>query len=447
MPTPIIPEYITVHLGDPDQPARNVTVPFIDYIKNVASSEIYPTWPESALRANILAQISFALNRIYTEWYRSRGYDFDITSSTKFDQKFIENRDFYDSIVRIVDNIFNNYVVKQGNIEPYFTQYCSGTTVTCDGLSQWGTVDLANQGLLPYQILRYYYGDDINIIYNAPIQENVESYPGVILRLGDSGEDVRIIQRQLNRISDNYPAIPKIPVTDGIFNVQTEEAVRKFQEIFNLTVDGIVGKATWYKLKFIYTNVKRLGELSSEGISIEEVRPIFVDVLRQGNVGTQVATMQYYLAVIAYFDPLIPPVKIDGTFDQNTKDAVLAFQTKYGLEPTGEVDRETWNKITEVYKTTSEVLKSQYITASEEIYPGRVLTMGIQGEDVSTLQRLLQRVSDNDPSIPRVEVTGTFDDATANAIRQIQSQNSLPMSGAVGALTWNTIVNLSKQAK
>ncbi|MBO5670479.1 MAG: spore cortex-lytic protein, partial [Clostridia bacterium] len=168
---PVIPEYITVHLGQPDQPAENVRVRFQDYIKNVASSEVYPNWPESAIRANILAQISYALNRVYTEFYRSRGYDFDITNSTQYDQKFILNRDIFENISQIVDDIFNDYVVKQGTIQPYFTQYCNGTTTTCPGLSHWGTVDLAREGLVPYQILQRYYGDDINIVFNAPVEE------------------------------------------------------------------------------------------------------------------------------------------------------------------------------------------------------------------------------------------------------------------------------------
>ena len=442
MPTPIIPEYITVHLGAPDQAAENITIPFVDYVKNVASSEIYPTWPESALRANILAQVTFALNRIYTEWYRSRGYDFDITSSTAYDQKYTKNHDLFENIVILADELFNDYIVKQGRVEPYFTQYCSGTTVTCDGLSQWGSVDLANQGLVPYQILQYYYGDDINIVYNAPISDNVPSYPGVLLRLGSAGEDVRTVQRQLNRISDNYPAIPKIEVTDGIFNKQTEEAVKKFQQIFNLAVDGIVGKATWYKIKFIYSSVKQLAELSSEGLSPEEVAPMYSSVLSEGDTGTDVAFAQYYLALISFTDPQIPQVVLSGVFDQNMKNSVIAFQEKYGLEPTGQINRETWNKILEVYNLAIQTLKQQYVSESEKIYPGIILTPGSSGDDISTLQRLLQQASQKDPRIPSVEVTGVFDDQTENAVKVVQTQNSLPVNGSVGPLTWAAIVNI-----
>ena len=241
---PVIPQQITVHLGAPgDSTARNVTVPFIDYIKNVASSEIYPTWPEDALRANIYAIISFALNRIYTEWYPSRGYNFDITNTTQYDQAFVPDRDIFENISRIVDDIFNDYVVRQGNIEPLFTQFCNGTTSTCAGLSQWGTVSLANEGLTPFRILQNYYGDNIGIVENAPIVNLEESYPGEPLKLGDSGNNVKIIQTELNRIARNYPAIPKIAEENGIFGVDTENAVKKFQEIFNLEQTGTVNKS------------------------------------------------------------------------------------------------------------------------------------------------------------------------------------------------------------
>ena len=265
---PYIPENITVHLGPPNSPAENVTVPFIDYVKNVASSEIFPTWPESALRANIYVIITYALNRIYTEWYRSRGFDFDITSSTQYDQAFVKDRDIFGNISDIVDEIFDSYVVRRGSIEPYFTQFCNGTTVKCSGLSQWGTVDLANRGLTPYEILQYYYGDDIDIVMNAPVAGIEESFPGYPLRLGDSENNVKVIQTELNRISENYPAIPKISPVNGVFGTSTENAVRKFQEIFDLPATGVVDKATWYLIKRYYTAVKKLTELISEGIPI-----------------------------------------------------------------------------------------------------------------------------------------------------------------------------------
>ncbi|MCI8360554.1 MAG: spore cortex-lytic protein [Clostridiales bacterium] len=441
---PIIPQYITVHLGAPDQPARNVTVPFIDYIKNVASSEIYPTWPEASLRANILAQISFALNRIYTEWYRSRGYDFDITNSTQYDQKFIENREYFENISRIVDEIFNNYVVRQGFVQPLFTQYCDGRQVTCEGLSQWGTVTLAEEGLNPYSILQNYYGDNINIVLNAPVSANIPSYPDAPLQLGDAGEDVRTIQRQLNRIADNYPAIPTIPQTNGIFDLTTESAVRKFQEIFNLTPDGIVGKATWYKIKYIYSSVKRLSELSSEGLTLEETDREFSTILREGDQGVPVRVLQYYLDVIGYFDNQVPVVRLDGYFGPETRQAVIDFQVSQELTPDGIVGRNTWNRMTEVYETILRTLPAEYQHISDQIYPGRYLSPGMEGDDVESLQRLLQQAARIDPSLPKVQVTGVYGPETEEAIRMIQERYGLPVNGITSPLTWGRVVLLSK---
>ena len=218
MPTviPYVPQRITVHLGAPSADAENVTVSFPDYVKNVASSEIYPTWEESALRANILAIVSFALNRVYTEFYRSRGYDFDITSSTAYDQFFVKGRSFFANVARLVDDLFNSYLRRPGFVEPLAAKFCNGTTVTCEGLSQWGSQNLAQQGYNSVEILRSYYGD-VEIVSDAPIQNYTSSYPGIPLRRGSIGPNVVVVQVELNRISQNYPAIPKIPSVDGIF--------------------------------------------------------------------------------------------------------------------------------------------------------------------------------------------------------------------------------------
>ena len=241
--TPYVPQRITVHLGTPSSSAQNVTVNFIDYVKNVASSEIYPTWDESALRANILAIVSFALNRVYTEFYRSRGYDFDITNSTAYDQYFVNGRSYFSNISRIADELFNDYLRRPGFVEPLAAKFCNGTTAVCEGLSQWGSQNLAEQGYSSTQILQSYYGN-VEIVTNAPIQNITSSYPGSPLRRGTSGPGVVTVQVMLNRISQSYPAIPKISLVDGIFGAQTEAAVRKFQEVFNLDVDGVVGRAT-----------------------------------------------------------------------------------------------------------------------------------------------------------------------------------------------------------
>lgn len=442
--TPVIPEYITVHLGLPDQPAENIRVRFIDYIKNVASSEIYPNWPESAIRANILAQISYALNRIYTEYYRSKGYDFDITSTTQFDQKFIPNRDVFENISQIVDDIFNNYVIKRGTVQPYFTQYCNGTTSTCDGLSQWGTVDLAKQGLVPYEILQRYYGDDIDIVTNAPVANIPESYPGVPLRLGSVGEEVRILKRQLNRIADNYPAIPRIPEINGYFDKATEDAVRKFQSIFNLTVDGIVGKATWYKIKSIYNGIKRLNELYSEGLTPEEVERFYPPELKEGDTDGLVLELQYLLAVIAYFDDQLPIPPVSGVFDQRTKKALMAFQRQYGLEPTGVLNQPTLNRLVAVYRDTRANVPQNVLPDNSLLYPGRYLLRGSRGDDVTDLQNLLNRAAETHSFVPRVDVDGVFGPGTEAAVRAVQQHENFDVNGIVGPLLWNRIADLAK---
>ena len=442
---PTIPEYITVHLGAPDEDAPNVAVSFIDYIKNVASNEIYPTWPENALRANILAIITYTLNRIYTEWYRSAGYDFDITSTTRYDQQYSPEKETFDIIDKLVNELFNEYIVKEGQVNPYFTQYCSGTTVTCPGLSQWGTVSLAEQGLTPYEILQNYYGDNINIIYNTPVTQKVSSYPGSELYVGRYLEAIRLMQRELNRIAENYPAIPTIPETTGLYDINTENSVRKFQEIFDLPVTGIVDEATWYKIRFIYNNVKSLSELNSEGIRLEEVDRIFKNALEPGDEGDYVKVIQYYLDIIGFFNQNITVVAIDGYYGDELRDAVYTFQKEYGLPITGIVDRDTWNRISFVYSNTIRNLPQQYITFSEYIFPGRGLARGISGSDVETLQKFLSSISIKDPSIPPVQVTGTFDEDTYNAVQALRTKYNLPQGDVVGPIVWDKIAQLYQE--
>lgn len=434
---PYIPETITVHLGAPDSPAQNITVPFIDYIKNVASSEIYPTWPENALRANIYAQITFALNRIYTEYYRSRGYDFDITNSTAFDQAFVPNRDIYDNISRLVDSLFTSYVRRQGSVEPYFTQYCNGTTVQCEGLSQWGTVPLAESGLVPFEILTTYYGDDIELVRDAPVRSPTPSYPGEPLRIGSTGGAVRTLQVRLNRISSDYPAIPKITPLDGVFATETDAAVREFQRIFDLTEDGIVGPATWYRIAAIYTAVKDLAELSSEGISFEELEQQYPGVLRFGDVGPNVRTVQYYLAVISKFYDSVPGVAINGTFDEATLAAVNAFRTQAGIPVDGIVGEQTWNAILDAYFGILSSIDN--LAQPVQLFPGVLLTQGSRGDYVAVLQEYLSYIADSFPEIPKVPVTGIFGSQTDGAVRAYQELFGLPVDGRVGLSTWNSI--------
>jgi len=428
-----IPERITVHLGTPNSSASNVTVPFVDYIKNVASSEIYPTWPRSSLIANILCQISFALNRIFTEWYPSRGYNFNITNSTAYDQYYVYGRNIFDSVSDLVDDIFNEYVRRPGRIDPYFTEYCNGSTVTCAGLSQWGTVSLANSGLTPLEILQFYYGN-VEIVQTNDIREIESSYPGSPLRVGSSGSAVQTIQQQLNRIRINYPSIPAIERVDGVYGERTQASVEAFQRIFNLTVDGIVGKSTWYRISYIYVAVKKLAELNSEGERPQYDDDAYPGLLRFGDTGTGVQNLQFYLKTIAAYNPFIPDVAIDGRFGTGTENAVRAFQSYYGLYVDGIVGENTWNRTVEVYKQVKNEETFEVLP-----YPGTPLRYGSSGRNVRYVQRLLNRIRSVFVTVPSLTVDGQYGNATRNAVREFQRLFGLESDGVVGRQTWNRL--------
>ncbi len=436
---PTVPTTVTVHLGAPNTQARNVTVPFTDYIKNVASSEIFPSWPPAALRANILAQISYTLNRVYTEYYPSRGYDFDITNDTRYDHAYTENGEVFDTVSLIVDELFNNYIRRKGTVEPLAAKFCDGRITLCDGLLQWGTVELANQGYDTLEILKYYYGDDIEIVENAPLADKTESYPGTALSRGSFGDDVRTIKNELSRIRRNYPAIPALTVT-SVYDGETEAAVREFQRIFNLTPDGIVGKATWYQIKRVYTAVKRLAELTSEGLTIPEVERVFRTTLSLGDRGVEVEAVQYYLAFLGYFYPQLAPIPINGFFDDMTRDAVFTFQNAYGLPVTGEINLETYYTIERAYKETVAQLPANYQSAIGEPYPGRFLVEGDRGEEVRVIQGYLSRISRTDSAIPDVAADGIFGPQTKRAVVALQKQLGVEENGAIGPVEWVEII-------
>lgn len=439
---PTIPEYITVHLGPPDSPAPNVTVPFAEYIANTASSEIYPTWNENAIRANVYAQISFALNRIYTEFYRSRGYDFDITNSTAYDQSFVNGRNIFENIEQIVSDIFNSYVRRRGNIEPLFTAYCDGIKVNCAGLSQWGSVTLAEQGYTPYEILKYYYGDDIDIISNVSVDGSNPSAPIIPLSLGSSGDNVRILQLRLNRISDNYPLIPKIATIDGVFAEDTEAAVNEFQKIFGLIPDGTVGNATWYTVNRIYNAVKRLNELDSEGIKLEEVTKQYPGALSLGSQGLGVSNLQYFLLYLSQFYSTISPVKIDGVFGNETRESVLSAQNTFGLLEDGVVGEITWNAIYNAYRGIVNEIPLQYIEGNILPYPGILLRIGSDNDSVLLLQQYINVIAQVYPEVNSVNLTGYFGVQTDRAVKAIQTISGLEPNGLVGAITWDAITSL-----
>lgn len=268
LPEPVVPEFIVVHDGSPNNPAaKNYTMRYKDYIKNVASSEIYATWPDSTIRANVYCIISFTLNRIYSEWYRGKGKNFDITSSTAFDHAFVYRRNVYGNITKIVDEIFSTYVKRWTKEQPLLTQYCDGQKVKCPGwLTQWGSKYLGDKGEVPYEILTHFYGKNIEFKKAKKVSGIPKSYPGYRLSLGSSGSAVRTIQSFLNRISKNFPAVPKSRV-DGVYGEQTKKAVTEFQKIFNLSQTGVVGYSTWYKISDIYVAVTKIAEL--RGTSVE----------------------------------------------------------------------------------------------------------------------------------------------------------------------------------
>ena len=431
----IIPKNITVHLGKPAASARNVTVSFRDYIANVASSEVYPTWPEQALRANIHCQISLALNRIYTEWYPSKGYTFNITNSTSYDQYYVHGRTVFDVMVRITDDIFNTYLRKRGTVNPYYSEYCDGKSVTCPGLKQWGTVTLANNGRSALQILRYYYGSDIEIVRTNNIQSIPQSYPGSPLRQGDSGTAVFTLQRQLNRITKDYPFLGKLTV-DGVFGSRMAATVRAFQKQFNLTSDGVVGRQTWYKISYIYVSVKDLAELTSEG---EVSSGTLSDgtwggtVLRTGSTGSAVEQLQFWLNTLAQYESSIPSLTVDGVYGTGTANAVRAFQRKYGLTVDGVVGRATW---TEVYDQFRSI---QSYNGTPNAYPGTALREGSSGQNVRLVQFWLKIARTVYPSLSNVTVDGRFGSATAAAVRRFQTYFGLTSDGVVGRTTWNKL--------
>ena len=289
LPKPVIPEFITVHQGSPNNTsASNVTVLYKDYIKNVASCEIYSTWSESTIRANVYAIISFTLNRIYTEWYRGKGKNYQITNSTAYDHAFNYGRNIYDNIGAIVDDIFSTYIRRYGRKQPLLTQYCDGKNVQCpEWMTQWGSKYLGDKGKTPYEILTHFYGTDIELVTAEEVTGSPASYPGYDLIVGSTGDEVSTIQEQLNRIARNYPLIPKVAV-DGVYGNTTQEAVKVFQQVFNLPQTGIVDYATWYRISDIYVGVSKIAELKDARKGTKKIfrPPVSIDMINDPNVPT-----------------------------------------------------------------------------------------------------------------------------------------------------------------
>lgn len=355
--TIIIPERITVHLGTPSSNAQNVTVSFLDYCKNVASSEVFPTWPAEALKANIYAQMSLVLNRIYTQWYPNQGYDFDITNSTAFDQAFIYQRNIYESVSVLVEELIGSFLQFPFYREPYYSEYCDGRIASCPGMKQWGTLDLANRGYQAQAILRYYYGDILQFKFSENVASIPNTFPGT-LQLGSVSEGVFIAQELLNGIAVDFPSIPLIYPPDGVYNRVTQEAVIAFQEIFDLTADGIIGPQTWAELSRRYVAVRNLAQLNSLGRLQGYFTGLWVNrTLKSGIRGILVQQLQYFLIVISENDTRISPPTLDSSFGANTRQAVIDFQNAYGLAPDGIVGIATWNAIVSVFKSYRDELR------------------------------------------------------------------------------------------
>ena len=392
-------------------------------------------WPEQALRANIHCQISLALNRIYTEWYPSRGYSFNITNSTSYDQYYVHGRTVFDVMVRLTDDIFNTYLRKTGTVNPYYSEYCDGKSVTCPGLKQWGTVTLAKQGKTPLQILKYYYGSNIEIVRTNNIQAIPQSYPGSPLRQGDSGTAVFTLQRQLNRIAKDYPFFGKLTV-DGVFGPRMVSTVKTFQRQFNLTADGVVGRQTWYKISYIYVSVKDLAELTSEG---ETSSGTLSDgswggtALRTGSTGSAVEQVQFWLNTLAQYESAIPSLAVDGRYGASTASAVRAFQRRYGLTVDGVVGRETWNAIYNEFRSI------QSDNGTPNAYPGTALREGASGQNVRLVQFWLKIAHTVYSRLNDLTVDGTFGAATTAAVKRFQTYFGLTSDGVVGRTTWNKL--------
>ncbi len=452
-----IVDEIVVHLGNPDEPAENITINFVDYIKNVASSELYPTWPEEALRANIYAIVSIALNRIFTQWYRAQGYNFDITNSTQYDQAFVNNRGTFENVDEIVNEIFGEYIRREGNIEPLFAQYCDGRISQCDGMYQWGSVDLANQGYTPLEILQYYYGDDIEIVEDAPLEEPVRNFRDSPISVGDSGIDVLILQYRLNRISNNFPAIPEIPSLTGYFGNFTEDAVIQFQKIFKLNPTGVVDKGTWYEILHIFNAVTRISELASRGLMQENISRQFSGILVEGETVPRILLLQYFINLLSSFYASIPSVVIDGYFGPETRTAILEFQQTMGLPMTGLVDRTTWDILFRSVLGIVTTIPPSILSVPPSLldimyYPGIDYErgMGTEQPGVFVIQELLAYISSQISDITYVPynlIDGVFGPITESAVITFQEYFGLEPNGIVDETTWNKLVEVYRDLR
>ncbi|MBR5314320.1 MAG: peptidoglycan-binding protein [Clostridia bacterium] len=438
-----IPAYITVHLGLPESDAENVTVSFLDYVKGVASANLQSGLPEEATKALIYAQISFALNRIQSGYYRKKGYPYDITNDQSVDQGYVFQGGIYEKLSKITDEIFTYYVAKTGSVEPLSLHICYVDGERCNGISLNESVDLALNGYDALQILQYFLGDDVYIEKNAELSgietDRLLSYPLVI---GDRGKSVSGLQIVLNRIASNYTAIPIFTDIDGIYDEKTSYAVSVFQRIFNMKTNGEVDRATYNRLSYVYDSIRKLSNLVNMGEELSDIPTILRAQLEYGSVGNAVKLLQYYLLFVSVFDQRIPPLEIVGVFGENTYQSVIAFQEIFGFEPNGIVNNELWNTLIDVYEGLYASLPPSAFSQTAVEYFGNILLLGSEGSEVRYLQQYLNVAAEKFEQLPKVVVNGYFDMQTERAVREFQKMFGIKESGVVSSTTWRVLAQI-----
>jgi len=448
LPEVTIPNYIRVHLGRMERPASIVNIPFIEYIKNVTSHEIFDEWPEEAIVANVYCIISLTLNRIFTEFYRKRGFNFDITSETFMDQKFVYRGVIGERISAIVDKIFNNYLAIIGHKEPFLSLYNDGIRVNIPGrLSQWGSFfDAQDRGMNAWQIIRKYFSQNLELRETDVFGGILESYPGHTLSEGSRGNAVRTMQLYLNRILGRYSDVIINPV-DGVFGPMTRSSVIMFQRVYGLPQTGTIDRRTWYEISRIYGIERALWEMDSEGkrIGIGKTPP--TRVIRSGDTGPLVVELQFLLDYIAMFHREIPFVPQISRFDALTEQGVRAFQSLYNLNSDGVVGPATWRKLYEVYwgikENTTPPLPpppNPVLPDNMPPFPGTSLRVGSQGSDVRIIQEAINKLADAQPGLWKIGEDGIFGNGTRDAVMAFQRIFGLNVDGIVGPATWRKLM-------
>ncbi|MDR1700965.1 MAG: peptidoglycan-binding protein [Lachnoclostridium sp.] len=429
-----IPAFITVHLGEPmDNRVPDIRIPFIDYIKNVTASEVYPTWPYHSLVANIYAIVTFALNRIYSKWYRNQGYDFDITCSPEYDMCYRKNGPVFENMNSIVDNMFHVYAHIKGDTFPYFTEFCNGVFVTCSGMHQWETVSLAEQGKTPLEILRDCYTDKLELKADSFLQNIEEQYPDKILMIGSSGESVHRMQKYLNQIRKNYQEIPLIEKEDGEYGYNTNNAVKGFQKAFQLIQSGNISKRTWYQISYLYANISNFirGTDENNRFCIGYEPPVIL--LTLGSKDKDVEKLQYLVNRISLYYSSVSPVNQNGIYDRQLEISIRQFQITFGLTSNGRVGPNTWNKLYCVYHG----IRNMERPAN---YQGE-LRNGSTESNVRLIQQYLSDLRIKYPNLAPITVDGIFGPNTKEAVMTYQEQFHLPPDGIVDQKTWDEIVS------